>query len=93
MGSRPSACRWRLPAFVLLACLALPPVCGEALAAKGDQFVRSVVLIKEGVRAPTAHELHLQRLDKAHTWTDWPVGAGRVTGRGKDLVRTLWRAV
>ncbi|MCR5256887.1 MAG: hypothetical protein K6E40_01850 [Desulfovibrio sp.] len=77
----------------LLALLALPLSCGEALAAESDTFIRSVVLIKEGVRAPSESEIRLQRLDKAHTWTDWPVGAGRVTRRGKDLVRALWSAV
>ena len=84
----------RLPACLpfLLFLLALP-LCGGALAASGDEFVRSVVLIKEGVRAPSETEVRLQKLDKAHTWTDWPVGAGRVTTRGKDLVRALWSAV
>ncbi len=69
------------------------PLHDGAMAASGDEFVRSVVLIKEGVRAPSESEVRLQQLDKEHTWTDWPVGAGRVTKRGKDLVRALWSAV
>ena len=93
MEARPPRCRWKLAVLVLLACLALPPACGEALAARGEEFVRAVVLIKEGVRAPSESEVLLQRLDKEHTWTDWPVGAGRVTRRGKDLVRALWSSV
>ncbi|MBQ1420922.1 MAG: hypothetical protein IIZ02_05805, partial [Desulfovibrio sp.] len=93
MKARPPRCHWKLAVFVLLACLALPPACGEVLATRGEEFVRAVVLIKEGVRAPSESEVLLQRLDKEHTWTDWPVGAGRVTRRGKDLVRALWSSV
>ena len=51
MEARPPKCRWKLAVLVLLACLALPPACGEALAARGEEFVRAVVLIKEGVRS------------------------------------------
>ncbi len=84
---------WALATACAVVLLAFPFHGVAQPPADKDEFVRSVVLIKEGVRAPSESEVRLQKLDTAHTWTDWPVGAGRVTRRGKDLVRALWRAV
>ncbi|MCR5257785.1 MAG: hypothetical protein K6E40_06470, partial [Desulfovibrio sp.] len=70
---------WTLATACAVVLLAFPFHGVAQPPADKDEFVRSVVLIKEGVRAPSESEVRLQRLDKEHTWTDWPVGAGRVT--------------
>ena len=54
-------------------------------------LLKTVVLMRHGVRAPTQSPETLREWS-AKPWPVWPVGRGELTARGADLVSLFWQA-
>ncbi|WP_458070462.1 histidine-type phosphatase [Rhodanobacter sp. BL-MT-08] len=80
-----------LGAFALVAAWACAsPQAGAAHAAPAERIVQQIVLIRHGIRSPTAAPDALA-VYAAEPWPAWPAGPGQLTSHGARLMQSLGR--
>jgi 4-phytase/acid phosphatase len=67
---------------------AIPMAAVHARPATGERVVMQIVLIRHGIRAPTAAPEALA-VYSADAWPAWPVAPGQLTAHGAQLMRSL----
>ncbi len=89
MPSYFSSSRFYGMAFALLGALACLPVHADAAhTAKAERIVQQIVLIRHGIRSPTAAPDALA-VYASEPWPAWPVEPGQLTPHGAQLMRSL----